>query len=148
MTVIWTPRLDENAARWQQLAHQLGRERFAPLAPELDRDQRYPWETVQALVEHRFTGLFLPKQWGGEGASLESTVAAVEALGTHCASTAAIMCAYQLGAFPLLLAGTDAQKDFYLREMTQGRATSFALSERGAGSDAVAATMIEYSSAP
>ena len=102
MTVIWTPRLDENAARWQQLAHQLGRERFAPLAPELDRDQRYPWETVQALVEHRFTGLFLPQQWGGEGASLESTVAAVEALGTHCASTAAIMCAYQLGAFPLL----------------------------------------------
>ena len=138
MTVIWTPRLDENAARWQQLAHQLGRERFAPLAPELDRDQRYPWETVQALVEHRFTGLFLPQQWGGEGASLESTVAAVEALGTHCASTAAIMCAYQLGAFPLLLAGTDAQKDFYLREMTQGRATSFALSERGAGSDAAA----------
>ena len=138
MTVIWTPRLDENAARWQQLAHQLGRERFAPLAPELDRDQRYPWETVQALVEHRFTGLFLPRQWGGEGASLEATVAAVEALGTHCASTAAIMCAYQLGAFPLLLAGTDAQKDFYLREMTQGRATSFALSERCAGSDAAA----------
>lgn len=67
-----------------------------------------------------------------------STVAAVETLGTHCASTAAIMCAYQLGAFPILLAGTDAQKDFYLREMTQGRATSFALSERVAGSDAAA----------
>lgn len=138
MSVIWKPALDETSARWQSLADQLGRERFAPLAPELDRDQRYPWETIEALVKHQFTGLFLPKQWGGEGASLVATVAAVETLGLHCASTAAIMCAYQLGAFPILLAGTDAQKDFYLREMTQGRATSFALSERIAGSDAAA----------
>lgn len=138
MTVIWTPSLDDAATRWQQLADRLGRERFAPLAPELDRDQRYPWETIEALVAHRFTGLFLPTQWGGEGQSLTATVAAVETLGMHCASTAAIMCAYQLGAFPILLAGTDAQKDFYLREMTQGRATSFALSERVAGSDAAA----------
>lgn len=138
MTVLWKPTLDETSARWQALADRLGRERFAPLAPELDRDQRYPWETIEALVEHKFVGLFLPSQWGGEGASLVSTVAAVETLGTHCASTAAIMCAYQLGAFPILLAGTDKQKDFYLREMTQGRATSFALSERIAGSDAAA----------
>jgi len=138
MTVIWNPALDEASTRWQALANQLGAERFAPLAPELDREQRYPWETIASLVEHKFTGLFLPTQCGGQGASLVSTVAAVEALGTHCASTAAIMCAYQLGAFPLLLAGTDAQKEFYLREMTQGRATSFALSERQAGSDAAA----------
>ena len=138
MTVLWQPTLDATATRWQALADRLGRERFAPLAPELDRDQRYPWETIEALVEHKFVGLFLPRQWGGEGASLVSTVAAVETLGIHCASTAAIMCAYQLGAFPILLAGTDQQKDFYLREMTQGRATSFALSERIAGSDAAA----------
>lgn len=138
MTVIWKPELDEAAASWHALADRLGRERFAPLAPELDRDQRYPWETIEALVEHKFTGLFLPREFGGEGQSLVATVAAVETLGSHCASTAAIMCAYQLGAFPILLAGTPEQKNFYLREMTQGRATSFALSERIAGSDAAA----------
>lgn len=138
MTVIWKPELDEPAAKWQALADRLGRERFAPLAPELDRDQRYPWETIESLVENKFTGLFLPREFGGEGQSLLATVAAVEALGSHCASTAAIMCAYQLGAFPILLAGTPEQKNFYLREMTQGRATSFALSERVAGSDAAA----------
>ena len=115
MTVIWNPSLDDTASRWQALAHRLGAEHFAPLAPELDRDQRYPWETISTLVEHKFTGLFLPTQWGGQGANLVATVAAVEALGTHCASTAAIMCAYQLGAFPLLLAGSDEQKAFYLR---------------------------------
>jgi alkylation response protein AidB-like acyl-CoA dehydrogenase len=138
MTVIWKPTLDDTAAQWQALADQLGRERFGPLAEELDREQRYPWETIEALVKHKFTGLFLPRDYGGEGQNLVTTVAAVETLGTHCASTAAIMCAYQLGAFPILLAGTEKQKGFYLREMTQGRATSFALSERIAGSDAAA----------
>jgi len=138
MTVIWNPQLDQNAAKWQALADRLGRERFGPLAEELDLKQRYPWETIAALVEHKFTGLFLPRDFGGEGESLLTTVAAVETLGTYCSSTAAIMCAYQLGAFPILLAGTAQQKNFYLREMTQGRATSFALSERVAGSDAAA----------
>ena len=138
MTVIWKPELDAAATRWQALADQLGRDRIGPLAEELDREQRYPWETIEALVANNFTSLFLPRDFGGQGESLVTTVAAVETLGTHCASTAAIMCAYQLGAFPILLAGTDKQKDFYLREMTQGRATSFALSERIAGSDAAA----------
>jgi alkylation response protein AidB-like acyl-CoA dehydrogenase len=138
VTVIWQPALDEAARKWQALADRLGREQFGPLAAELDREQRYPWETIETLVEHKFTGLFLPREWGGEGESLTATVAAVETLGSHCSSTAAIMCAYQLGAFPILLAGNDEQKNFYLREMTQGRATSFALSERGAGSDASA----------
>jgi alkylation response protein AidB-like acyl-CoA dehydrogenase len=138
VTVIWQPALDEAARKWQALADRLGREQFGPLAAELDREQRYPWETIETLVEHKFTGLFLPREWGGEGESLTATVAAVETLGSHCSSTASIMCAYQLGAFPILLAGNDEQKNFYLREMTQGRATSFALSERGAGSDASA----------
>jgi alkylation response protein AidB-like acyl-CoA dehydrogenase len=65
-------------------------------------------------------------------------VAVVEAIGTGCASTAAILCTYQLGAFPILLAGRDDQKQHYLGEMVKGVATSFALSERNAGSDAAA----------
>jgi len=138
MTVIWNPQLDQDATKWQALADRLGRERFGPLAEELDREQRYPWETIEALVEHKFTGLFLPREYGGEGQSLLATVGAVETFGTYCSSTAAIMCAYQLGAFPILLAGSAEQKNFYLREMTHGRATSFALSERVAGSDAAA----------
>jgi len=138
MTVIWQPRLDEAATRWQTVAARLTREHFAPLAEELDRDQRYPWENVRALVEHDLAGLFLPKEYGGQGATLSATAAVVEAIGSGCASTAAILCTYQLGAFPVLLAGRDEQKQRYLGEMAKGVATSFALSERNAGSDAAA----------
>lgn len=138
MTVIWQPVLDEDARRWKAVAERVTQEHFAPLAEELDREQRYPWENVRRLVEHDLAGLFIPKEYGGQGASLSATAAVVEAIGTGCASTAAILCTYQLGAFPVLLAGRDDQKRRYLGEMAKGVATSFALSERSTGSDAAA----------
>jgi alkylation response protein AidB-like acyl-CoA dehydrogenase len=138
MTVIWQPALDGEVTRWRTVADHVTREHFAPLAETLDREQRYPWESVHRLVEHDLTGLFIPKQYGGQGASLRATVAVVETVGTGCASTAAILCAYQLGAFPVLLAGREDQKQRYLGEMVKGTATSFALSERSTGSDAAA----------
>jgi alkylation response protein AidB-like acyl-CoA dehydrogenase len=138
MGVIWEPTLDEEARHWRDVADGLSREHFAPLADELDREQRYPWESVPKLVDSGLAGLFLPQAHGGRGASLTATVAVVERIAEDCASTAAILCAYQLGAFPLLLAGSEEQKAFYLRAMAEGTATSFALSERTAGSDPAA----------
>jgi alkylation response protein AidB-like acyl-CoA dehydrogenase len=138
MPVLWEPALDDEARGWQSIAQRLTTERFAPLAEELDREQRYPWENVKALVEHGLAGLFIPKEYGGQGASLTATTAVVETVGTGCSSTSAILCACQLGAFPVLLAGREDQKKFYLGEMANGVATSFALSERIAGSDAAA----------
>ena len=138
MTVIWQPVLGEDATRWRAVADQLTQKHFAPLAEELDREQRYPWENVKRLVEHKLAGLFIPKAYGGEGAALVATVAVVETIAAGCASTAAILCTYQLGAFPILLAGREDQKQHYLGEMAKGVATSFALSERSAGSDAAA----------
>src|SRR3989442_8450853 len=138
MAVIWQAAFDEDAARWQAKAARLTQEHFAPLAAELDREQKYPWESVRRLTEHGLAGLFIPKAYGGHGAGLTATAAVVETIGSGCSSTAAILCTCQLGAFPVLLAGREDQKQFYLREMTKGVATSFALSERGAGSDAAA----------
>jgi alkylation response protein AidB-like acyl-CoA dehydrogenase len=138
MAVIWEPELGEEARRWQAIAARVTAEHFAPLAAEIDRNQRYPWENVRRLVEGKLAGLFIPAAYGGEGASLTTTAAVVEAIGAGCSSTAAILCVYQLGAFPVLLAGRAEQKAFYLGEMARGVATSFALSERGAGSDAAA----------
>jgi alkylation response protein AidB-like acyl-CoA dehydrogenase len=140
MSVIWQPSLDGEARKWNDLATRLTAESFEPLAAELDRDQRYPWESIKVLVDSKLAGLFIPAAYEGVGASLTATVAAVETIGTGCASTAAILCACQLGAFPVLLGGSEKQKAFYLGEMTRGVGTSFALSERSTGSDAAAIT--------
>jgi alkylation response protein AidB-like acyl-CoA dehydrogenase len=138
MTVIWQPLFSEEVRPWRAVADRVTQQSFAPLAEELDRHQRYPWENVRQLVEQNLAGLFIPKEYGGQGASLCATVAVVEAIAAGCASTAAILCTYQLGAFPILLAGREDQKQFYLGEMAKGVATSFALSERNTGSDAAA----------
>jgi alkylation response protein AidB-like acyl-CoA dehydrogenase len=127
------------------VAERATRQHFAPLAEELDREQRYPVENVRRLVELDLAGLFIPKEYGGQGANLSTTAAVVETIASGCASTAAILCTYQLGAFPILLAGRDDQKRRYLGDMAKGIATSFALSERAAGSDAAA---IETSATP
>lgn len=140
MTVIWTPKLNDEAQKWHDIAARLSDEKFAPLAEELDRDQRYPWESIDELVKSGLAGLFIPSEFGGGGAPLTATIAAVERVATACSSTAAILCACQLGAFPVLLGGRDDQKHKYLGEMAQGTATSFALSERSTGSDAAAIT--------
>jgi alkylation response protein AidB-like acyl-CoA dehydrogenase len=138
MGLIWQPALSEEAERWRAVAERLTREHLEPLAAALDRDQRYPWENVRRMVDHDLAGLFIPMEHGGKGASLVATAAVVEAVAAGCASTAAILCTFQLGAFPILLAGRDDQKKFYLGAMAKGVATSFALSERAAGSDAAA----------
>lgn len=140
MSVIWQPTLNDEAASWRDIAADLTARKFAPLAGELDRDQRYPWENVEALVESGLAGVFIPREFGGSGAALTATIAAVEAVAVGCSSTAAILCACQLGAFPVLLGGSDAQKEKYLGAMAKGVATSFALSERSTGSDAAAIT--------
>ena len=135
MAVIWEPRLDAEGEKWVGLAEQLVTEHFAPLAEELDREQRYPWENVEKLVDSGLAGLFVSSEFGGQGASFETTCAVIETISRGCASTGAILTAYALGGTPLVLAGTDEQKSVP-RWAAKGKAVSFALTEVGAGSDA------------
>ena len=138
MGVIWEPELSPESYQWKSVAADIGRDVFAPEAARLDREQVYPTGHIQHLVDSKLSSLFVPKKFGGSGAPLASIVAVVEEVGRHCASTAAILCTYQLGAYPILLSGTDAQREKYLGEMARGVSTSFALSERDAGSDPAA----------
>lgn len=136
MAVIWEPALETEAEKWVGLARQLTEDHFAPLAEELDRLQRYPWESVARLSGSGLAGLIVPQEYGGEGACFTTTCAVIETVSRGCASTGAILAAYALGGMPLVLAGTEEQKVRYLGGLAEGRAISFALTEEGAGSDA------------
>jgi alkylation response protein AidB-like acyl-CoA dehydrogenase len=138
MGVIWEPRLDAAASDWLDRARRATAAHFAPLAAEIDRDQRYPHESIPVLVETGLCGMFLPREHGGSGSSLTALTAVAEAVAAGCATTAAIISTYQLGAFPILLEGTAGQKSKYLGELARGNSISFALSEQGSGSDAAA----------
>ena len=140
MAVVWSPELDDDGRKWLNTAKELAERHFAPLAEELDREQRYPDENVALLVESGLAGIFVPARFGGAGASFATTCAVIEEVSRACASTGAILTAYALGGTPILLAGTDEQQGRYLSGMARGEAVSFALTEVGAGSDAGAIT--------
>lgn len=136
MSVIWEPDLGEEARRFKELARRLSREHFEPLAAELDREQRYPWEHIPVLTEAGLAGMFVDTEYGGSGASMTATCAVMEEVAGACASTAAILSVHVLGAFPIMHAGTEEQKRRYLGALAMdGEATSFALTEPVAGSD-------------
>lgn len=138
MTVLWEPALDPEAERWREVARTLAAERFAPLAEELDREQRYPDEHIATFVETGLSGMLVPAEYGGAGLSMTAICSVVEEVSAACASTGAILAAHTLGAVPVRLAGTDEQKRAVLGTLISGDAISFALTEKGAGSDAAA----------
>ena len=135
MNVVWSPRLSAADACWHEKAVRASGALLRH-APDVDSGQRYPGEAIDALHAAGITGMFLPAEVGGGGASMTAFCAVMEELARACASTAGVVATLQLGALPILSAGTAAQKTRYLDGLTrQRRAISFALSERHSGSD-------------
>jgi alkylation response protein AidB-like acyl-CoA dehydrogenase len=138
VSLLWEPQLDESAQAWRDRAAALAAEHFAPLAAELDREQRYPHEHIETFVDSGLSGMLVPQELGGAGLGMQAICAIVETVSIACASTGAILAAQTLGAVPVQLAGTPEQRGELLPELLAGGAISFALTEEEAGSDAAA----------
>jgi butyryl-CoA dehydrogenase len=111
---------------------------IAPIAPELDRDHRFPSELIPKLAGLNLMGMPYPEKVGGAGADYVSYVIAIEEISRACASTGIIVSAHtSLATWPVYKFGTEAQKDRYLADMASGRRLgAFALTEPAAGTDA------------
>ena len=117
---------------------QFARERVAPVAEELDRDARFPYELVAELAELGLMGLPIPEEYGGAGGDTVSYALAVEELTRVDSSVAITVAAHtSLGTMPIFLFGTEEQKRQWLPDLASGRKlAAFGLTEPGAGSDA------------
>jgi len=114
------------------------RERVAPVAEELDRESRFPYELVAELGELGLMGIPIPAEYGGAGADTLSYALAVEELARLDSSVAITVAAHtSLGTMPILLFGSEEQKREWLPRLASGRQlAAFGLTEPGAGSDA------------
>jgi alkylation response protein AidB-like acyl-CoA dehydrogenase len=126
----------------QELVRQTVREfaqtRVAPVAAELDREQRFPYDLVAELGELGLMGMTIPEEYGGAGADTVSYAIAIEEL-TRVDSSVAITVAahHSLGSLPIYYYGTEEQKREWLPDLASGKAlAAFGLTEPGAGSDA------------
>jgi short/branched chain acyl-CoA dehydrogenase len=119
-------------------------ERIAPVAEELDREKRFPYELVAELAGLGLMGMTIPEEYEGAGADTLSYAIAIEEL-TRIDSSVAITVAahHSLGTLPVYYFGNEEQRRNWLPDLASGRRlAAFGLTEPGAGSDAGATRTI------
>src|ERR687884_784521 len=122
----------------QETVRDFARNEVAPVAEELDREKRFPYEIVAKLGELGLMGIPFPEEYGGAGADSLAYAIAVEELTRVDSSVAITMCAHtSLGTQPVYLFGAEEQKQRLLPDLCSGRKLgAFGLTEPEAGSDA------------
>ena len=120
---------------------QFALEKIAPVAEELDREKRFPYELVTELAELGLMGMTIPEEYGGGGTDTLSYAIAVEELPRIDSSVAITVAAHHsLGTLPIYYFGTEAQKRQWLPDLASGKTlAAFGLTEPNAGSDSAAA---------
>ncbi len=113
-------------------------QRVAPVAEELDREHRFPYELVKEMAELGLMGMTIPEEYGGAGTDTVSYAIAIEEL-TRVDSSVAITVAahHSLGTLPIYLYGDEEQKREWVPPLASGeKLAAFGLTEAEAGSDA------------
>jgi butyryl-CoA dehydrogenase len=111
---------------------------LAPIATEIDEEERFPLETVEKMKKLGMLGVPYPKKYGGQGCDELTYSLMMEEISRVCASTGIIASVHtSLCCGALYQSGTEEQKEKYLRPLLDGRYLgAFGLTEPSAGSDA------------
>ncbi|MBV9659813.1 MAG: acyl-CoA dehydrogenase family protein [Acidimicrobiales bacterium] len=130
--------LSEPEQELAALCRDFAQREIAPVAAAAWEENRCPTEILEKMGKLGLLGLLVPPEWGGIGMTTVGFVAAMEALGVADQSVASAWQAHStIGSLPLLLFGTDEQKERWLRPLAEGTALgAFGLTEPDAGSDA------------
>ncbi len=128
---------DEMHEELQKMYREFAQGEVKALAAEIDKDERFPEETVAKMAGMNLLGIPFPEEYGGAGVDNLSYAQCVEELSKVCASTGVIVSAHtSLSAWPIYNFGTDEQKKKYLTSLASGQKLgAFGLTEPGAGTD-------------
>ena len=130
--------LDDEHDLLRDTVRQFALEKVAPVAEELDREKRFPYDLVAEMAELGLMGMTIPEEYGGGGTDTLAYAIAVEEL-TRIDSSVAITVAahHSLGTLPIDYFGSDEQKRQWLPDLASGKKlAAFGLTEPNAGSDA------------
>ena len=106
---------------------------------ELDRENRYPSEFVNALTEAGYLSVLIPEEYGGSGLPLSAAAAILEEVQrAGCNGAACHAQMYTMGT--VLRHGSPEQKQKYLPEIAAGRLRlqAFGVTEPTSGTDTTA----------
>ncbi|HKI48638.1 MAG TPA: acyl-CoA dehydrogenase family protein [Desulfobacteria bacterium] len=128
--------LTEEQEMLKETIARMAREQIAPGAAQRDEKAQFPWDMVELLRENALFGADYPEAFGGSEMGLFSLCLIIEEIAKACASTSVILLVHELGTTPIMLAGSDEQKQRYFPKLATGEhLIAFGLTEPNAGSD-------------
>ena len=134
--------LTEEQRMIRDLARTIAEEKVKPVRAKYDAEGIFPWDIVHELAKVDLFRVFIPTQYDGlceSGYGVTNMCLVTEELSKACAGIALAFAGTALGAFPILLYGTEEQKKRFLPDIASGkRLAAFGLTEPQAGSDASA----------
>jgi alkylation response protein AidB-like acyl-CoA dehydrogenase len=128
--------LTEEQIMIKDLCKQIAEEKMKPVREHYDETGEFPWEIVEVFRKADLFGVLVPEQYGGMAGGVMDLVVAVEELCKVDSGTALSLFATGLGMDPILISGSEEQKQKYLPRIAQGTLAAFGLTEAEAGSDA------------
>jgi alkylation response protein AidB-like acyl-CoA dehydrogenase len=129
--------LSKENIEYMERAREVAEKYVRPRAAELDQTREYGWDILEALKSYELTGAWIPKEYGGHDAGVLNLCLIVEQLSRACGGVGVAFAVNALGSFPIILGGTDEQKEKYLPPIAKGESLiAFGLSEKASGSDA------------
>jgi len=128
--------LSETQVMIRDLCRQIAEEKVKPVREHYDETGEFPWDIVKIFADSDLFGLFIEEKYGGSGGATMDLVIAVEELSKVCSGIALALAATALGTYPIILCGSEEQKQKYLPKIAKGTLAAFALTEPEAGSDA------------
>ena len=119
-------------------ARQIAQEKIKPVREKYDEEGIFPWDIVKELADAGLCGVYIPEKYGGFGdGNIMNLVLVTEELCKVDGGIALALAATALGTFPILIAGSEEQKQKYLPDIASGaKLAAFGLTEPSAGSDA------------
>jgi len=131
--IIFSEQAKDLAAKAREIAEKYVR----PDAAKYDRLQEYNFAAARAVADAGLFRTFVPKEYGGHGAGILALAMVTEELARADSGFGVAFAVNALGSFPIILGGTEEQKQKWLPAIARGdKLVAFCLSEKYAGSDA------------
>lgn len=123
----------------QKMAREFTAKEIMPVAAEFDEHAIFPEEIFQKALELGITNMNIPEAFGGVGATSFEECLVAEEFGYGCTGIGTSITTNGLGALPIILAGNEKQKAYWLGErlMDQGQFVAYGVTEAAAGSNVV-----------
>ena len=115
----------------KKVAAQFAETELEPVAADVDESHEFPWDNFQKMAKVGFTGIGVPREYGGVGGGMLEKVIAVSEFAKVCMTSAACLSIHLIAPHAIVDYGTEEQKMKYLPDLLSGKKLGFIAQEMG-----------------